>query len=217
MLNKPAGLAVHGGSGVSHGAIELLRAARTEDKSLELVHRLDRETSGCLLVAKRRSSLRRLHAQFRAGDVDKQYLALLLGQWTGGARSVNVPLTTDYRRGGERHVRADPAGKKSDTRFTPLRQFRDSVLCSVRIATGRTHQIRVHAAYIEHPVAGDRRYGAKDDPIVQHHGLKRLFLHAASLAFESAAMDRVIRVDCPLDEDLEGLLSRLAEDADQDE
>jgi 23S rRNA pseudouridine955/2504/2580 synthase len=217
VLNKPSGLAVHGGSGISHGAIELLRAARGKEQSLELVHRLDRETSGCLLIAKRRSSLRHLHALFRGGQVDKRYLALLVGPWAEGARSVKVPLTTDYRRGGERHVRVDAAGKKAVTHFTPLRRFPQSVLCSVRIETGRTHQIRVHAAYIDHPVAGDERYGATDDSIVQRYGLKRLFLHAASLAFASSAEDRLIRVDCPLDDELEALLARLAEDLRQDD
>jgi len=157
VLNKPSGLAVHGGSGISLGAIELLRAVRGPREHLELVHRLDRDTSGCLLVAKRASALRALHAQFRDGSIDKRYLALLLGRWPGRARSVDAPLITDERRGGERHVRVDAAGKSALTRFIPLERFAEAVLTEVHLTTGRTHQIRVHAASIGHPVAGDER------------------------------------------------------------
>ena len=211
VLDKPSGLAVHGGSGVSLGAIELLRAARGDSAMLELAHRLDRETSGCLLIAKRRSSLRWLHELFRSGQVDKRYTALLLGTLPEQGQVVETPLTTSHRRGGERHVHVDPAGKKAWTRFTPEQDFRDAVLTTVEIRTGRTHQIRVHAAHIGHPVAGDTRYGPANDPVVHRYGLKRLFLHAASINFESQRGDRIIRVDCPLDEDLQQLLHRLAE------
>ena len=217
VLNKPSGLAVHGGSGVTLGAIELLRATRGPHSNLELVHRLDRDTSGCLLIAKRAAALRALHAQFREGSVDKLYLALLLGRWTGPTtgpstsqrRTVDAPLVTDERRGGERHVRVDATGKEAITHFLPLEHFPDAVLADVQLGTGRTHQIRVHAAFIGHPVAGDERYGPADDPIVARQALKRLFLHARSLGFRSPGSNSPVRVEAPLGEDLTAPLNRL--------
>lgn len=209
VLNKPSGLAVHGGSGISLGAIELLRATRGPRANLELVHRLDRDTSGCLLIAKRAGALRALHAQFRDGTVDKRYLALLIGRWPGRARTVDAPLVTDDRRGGERHVRVDAAGKEAVTHFVPLERFADAVLAEVQLTTGRTHQIRVHAASIGHPVAGDERYGAADDPVVRSHGLRRLFLHARSLGFVGPGSGAPITVEAPLGEDLTGPLEHL--------
>lgn len=209
VLNKPSGLAVHGGSGISLGAIELLRATRGPRVSLELVHRLDRDTSGCLLIAKRPAALRALHAQFREGTVDKRYLALLIGRWPGRARTVDAPLVTYERRGGERHVRVDAAGKEAVTHFVPLERFPDAVLAEVHLTTGRTHQIRVHAASIGHPVAGDDRYGPADDPVVRDHGLQRLFLHSRSLGFQSPRTGEQITVEAPLGEDLTGPLERL--------
>ncbi|TFG87796.1 MAG: RluA family pseudouridine synthase [Chromatiales bacterium] len=209
VLNKPSGLAVHGGSGISLGAIELLRAIRGPHTQLELAHRLDRDTSGCLLIAKRRAALRALHAQFRDGTVDKRYLALLIGRWPGRARTVDAPLLTDERRGGERHVRVDATGKESITRFVPLERFPDAVLAEVLLTTGRTHQIRVHAASIGHPVAGDERYGLADDPMVSKQGLKRLFLHARSLAFLGPSNGKQISVEAPLGDDLTAPLDRL--------
>ena len=209
VLNKPSGLAVHGGSGVSLGAIELLRAIRGPRANLELVHRLDRDTSGALLIAKRAGALRALHAQFRDGTVDKRYLALLIGRWPGRARTVDAPLVTDERRGGERHVRVDAAGKEAITHFVPLERFPEAVLAEVHLTTGRTHQIRVHAASVGHPVAGDERYGSADDPIVRAHGLKRLFLHSRSLGFQSPRRGEPITVEAPLGEDLTAALERL--------
>jgi len=202
VLSKPSGLAVHGGSGISLGAIELLRAIRGPDAQLELAHRLDRDTSGCLLIAKRVASLRSLHAQFRDGAVDKRYLALLIGRWPGRARTVDAPLVTDERRGGARHVRVDAAGKDSVTRFVPLERFADAVLSEVHLTTGRTHQIRVHAASIGHPVAGDERYGVPEDPIVSQYGLKRLFLHARSLTFRGPGSGKEITVEASMGDDL---------------
>lgn len=209
ILNKPSGLAVHGGSGVSAGAIELLRAARGKNTDLGLVHRLDRDTSGCLLVAKRRPALRYLHGLFREGDVQKRYTALLLGSWKGGNRKIDAPLLTTRRRGGERHVSVDPSGKTALTRFIPERVCGPAQLTTVELGTGRTHQIRVHAAFMGHPVAGDERYGFGDDPVVANYGLRRLFLHASSLAFDSMDGERVIRADAPLDEHLVEVLARL--------
>ena len=210
VLDKPSGLAVHGGSGISFGAIELLRQLRGEDSFLELVHRLDRDTSGCLLVAKRRPALRNLHAQFREGEVQKIYQTLLLGHWRGGNQYVDAPLLTTNRKNGERHVRVDATGKAARTKFIPAQAFAAAQLTSVELDTGRTHQIRVHAAHLGHPVAGDTRYGPADDPIVSGYGLQRLFLHAASLAFESPKGDRVIRVESPLDAELMAVLEKLS-------
>jgi len=209
VLNKPTGLAVHGGSGISLGAIELLRAVRGPHSQLELVHRLDRDTSGCLLIAKRPAALRALHAQFREGTVDKRYLALLVGRWPGRARTVDAPLATDERRGGERHVRVDAAGKEARTHFVPLERFPNAVLAEVHLTTGRTHQIRVHAASIGHPVAGDERYGPADDPIVAGYGLTRLFLHARSLGFRSPGSGAAISIEAPLGAELTATLDRL--------
>lgn len=209
VLDKPAGLAVHGGSGVSLGAIELLRAARPGVDSLGLVHRLDRDTSGCLLVAKKSASLRRLQAQFRAGTVQKVYLALLVGRLRGETRTVDAPLHTSDRRGGERHVRVDPAGKPSVTRFDVEERMPGATLVRVTLLTGRTHQIRVHAAHIGLPLAGDERYGPAADPVAARCGLRRLFLHAASLSFDSPRDERVIRAESPLPADLEQALARL--------
>jgi 23S rRNA pseudouridine955/2504/2580 synthase len=209
ILNKPSGLAVHGGSGVSAGAIELLRAARERSGDYDLVHRLDRDTSGCLLISKRRAALRYLHGLFREGEVQKRYTALLIGSWRGGNQNVDEPLLTNRRRGGERHVSVDPAGKPAFTRFIPERVCGPAQLTTVDLGTGRTHQIRVHAASIGHPVAGDTRYGLSADPVVKDYGLGRLFLHAASLAFDSRDGERVIRVDAPLDDELQAVLGRL--------
>lgn len=209
VLDKPAGLAVHGGSGVSRGAIELLRAARPQARALGLVHRLDRDTSGCLLLAKRQSSLRKLQAQFREGTVEKTYLALLGGVLKGNERFVDAPLLTSERRGGERHVRVDPAGKPAQTRFAVEARYPVATLVRVSLLTGRTHQIRVHAASIGLPLVGDERYGPVPDPLARRIGLRRLFLHAAILAFDSPRDERVIRVESPLPEDLAEALGRL--------
>lgn len=210
VLNKPSGLAVHGGSGVSLGAIELLRSARPDCRYLELVHRLDRDTSGCLLVAKKRSSLRELHAEFRDGEVEKIYYALLTGRWKGGNREVALPLMTEHREGGERHVRTGADGKPAVTRFFPQRRYGDAVFMQVKLLTGRTHQIRVHAAAIGHPVAGDERYGSGNAPPA---GLRRLFLHAGSLGFRHPGSGESITVEAPLDADLQAVLARMDADA----
>lgn len=210
VLDKPSGLAVHGGSGINFGAIEMLRKLRSGPDKLELVHRLDRDTSGCLLVAKRRPALRRLHELFRNGEVQKCYTALLLGNWKGGNLIVDEPLLTTHRRNGERHVKVSADGKQARTRFVPEEACADTQLTSIELDTGRTHQIRVHAEHLGHPVAGDRRYGPADDPVVRDFGLERLFLHASTLVFESPKGDRVIRAESPLDAHLSAVLDRLA-------
>lgn len=210
-LNKPAGWAVHGGSGVSLGVIEALRAMRPKERYLELVHRLDRDTSGCLLVAKKPSALRALHAALREGDVDKRYLALLAGAWTGGERRVRLALEKNVLQSGERRVRVTSAGKSAESLFRPVQRFKDAVLAEVAIFTGRTHQIRVHAAHLGHPVLGDDKYGDRE---ANHHfralGLKRMFLHAASLSLAHPGTGVRLRVAAPLDPQLQELLQRLA-------
>lgn len=209
VLDKPAGLAVHGGSGISLGVIELLRALCGPGQYLELVHRLDRETSGCLLVAKRASALRNMHAQFRDGTVDKRYLALLVGRWPGRARTVDAPLATEHRRGGERHVRVDGGGKPAATHFVPLERFPAASLAEIQLKTGRTHQIRVHAASIGHPVAGDNRYGPPAEPVAAACGLRRLFLHARSLTLQHPRTGTPLTVEAPLPPDLLAVLETL--------
>ncbi len=213
ILDKPAGLAVHGGSGLSFGVIELLRAANPRSKCLELAHRLDRDTSGCLLIAKRRSSLRKLHQMFRDGKVDKTYLALLAGRWRGGRRVVDSPLYTQHRQGGERHVQVHKDGKSAMTQIEPQVRFDRATLVNAQLLTGRTHQIRVHAASVGHPVLGDRRYGGDDSFLEKKLGLTRLFLHAAVLNFESPSYDMRIAVESPLDDELKAVLKRLEGEA----
>lgn len=210
VLDKPAGLAVHGGSGISLGAIELLRAARPDCHYLELVHRLDRDTSGCLLVAKKRSALRNLHEQLREGRVEKEYLALLTGDWQGDVREVDFPLLVEHRQNGERHVRTGADGKAALTRFFPQERFANAVLCRVELLTGRTHQIRVHAAAIGHPVAGDTRYGSVG---AEHKiNVDRLFLHARMIAVVHPADSRTVKFESPLPEALTAILARLRQD-----
>lgn len=215
VLDKPAGLAVHGGSGISFGAIELLRAAMPQASCLELAHRLDRDTSGCLLIAKRRSSLRKLHQMFREGQVGKTYIALLAGHWNGGPRTVDLALHTEHRQGGERHVRVDKDGKSATTQFEPQVRFDQATLVNAQLLTGRTHQIRVHAASIGHHVLGDRRYGSEDYALEKQLGLERLFLHATALNFKSPSGEMHITVESPLDDELQTVLARLEGDAEK--
>ena len=185
VLNKPAGIAVHGGSGISFGIIEALRAARP-DEELELVHRLDRDTSGCLLVARKASALRVLHALMRDGQVEKGYLALVQGQWDLGKKRIDVPLRTDLRVGGERTVRVGAGGKEAVSTFAPVQFFGNKgTLVEVDLDTGRTHQIRVHAAHVGHPVAGDEKYGDEEfNQRMKAKGLNRMFLHSHRISFD---------------------------------
>ncbi len=210
VINKPAGMAVHGGSGVSFGVIEALRNLWPEQRILELVHRLDRDTSGCLLVAKKRSALRLLHTALREGAVEKHYLALLAGRWSGGERRVRLALEKNVLQSGERRVRAAEAGKPAETLFKPLQVFKDATLVDVSIMTGRTHQIRVHAAHLKHPVAGDDKYGDRQaNRSFRSLGLKRMFLHARSLGFTHPLTGEALRVNAPLDDNLKSVLELL--------
>lgn len=211
-LDKPSGVASHGGSGISFGAIETLRALRP-GQTLELAHRLDRDTSGLLVVAKKRSVLAELQALMRRpGGMRKRYLTLLVGRLPDGTLSVDAPLHMGLRQGGERHVQVDPDGKPSLSHFRVLERRGGHSYCEVRIDTGRTHQIRVHARHIGHPVAGDDKYG---DPEANRRlrdraGLRRLFLHAASLEFALDEGRAAYTINAPLAPELAEVLDRLA-------
>jgi 23S rRNA pseudouridine955/2504/2580 synthase len=210
IVNKPAGVAVHGGSGMSFGVIEALRASRPRE-TLELVHRLDRDTSGCLAVARDRSTLVALHALIRAGGMHKTYLALVAGSWQLGTKRIDAPLATDNRQHGERHVRVAPAGKDSVSVFKPVQFFGSlATLMEVDIPTGRTHQIRVHASFAGHSLLGDDKYGDRGrNADLKSHGLKRTFLHAQSLAFEWPGSGVPFHVSAPLPEELSAVLDAI--------
>lgn len=210
VIDKPAGVAVHGGSGLSFGVIEVLRALRPED-SLELVHRLDRDTSGCLLVARKASALRVMHALLREGLFEKRYLTLLKGHWPHGRTRIDVPLRTDMRVSGERTVQAHASGKAALSDFRPLQFFgKRATLMEVGLLTGRTHQIRVHAAHAGHPVAGDEKYGDADfNTELGALGLARMFLHAHSVSFEWP-QGGAFSASAPLPADLAAIVDRLS-------
>jgi len=211
VLDKPSGIAVHGGSGLSRGVIEALRAARPDAPYLELVHRLDRETSGCLLIAKRRSTLRALHELLREGRVEKRYLALVKGRWELGQVRLDDRLRKSVR-GGERMVTVDESGKAATSIFRPVEIGAAASLLEVRIMTGRTHQIRVQAAEAGHPLAGDDRYGDRDyNRRMKGLGLNRLFLHAASIGWEDPKSGEWRLYSTPLPEELAEVVSRLDE------
>jgi 23S rRNA pseudouridine955/2504/2580 synthase len=208
VVDKPSGLAVHGGSGLQFGLIETLRAMRPEDRFLELVHRLDRETSGLLLIARRPAALRALHELLRReGGIRKHYLALVLGRWPRHLRSVEAPLRRSERASGERIVRVARDGKPSVTEFRVQRATPGVSLVEAYPLTGRTHQIRVHAQHAGHPVLGDEKYGNESAAArTGSLGLRRLFLHAAGLSFRLG--DRQYHLEAPLDAELQAVLER---------
>ena len=210
-LDKPSGIAAHGGSGVTFGAIELLRALRP-GASLELVHRLDRDTSGILVIAKKRSALLELQTLLREGGVGKRYLALLVGKLAKSGFTVDVPLEKSALQGGERMVRVGEGGKASVSHFRLVERRGGHSLAEVAIDTGRTHQIRVHAAHLGHPVAGDDKYGDREanKRLREQAGLRRLFLHAAAMEFSLEQGRRPYLLSAPLPADLAGVLDRLA-------
>ncbi|WP_032855656.1 23S rRNA pseudouridine(955/2504/2580) synthase RluC [Pasteurella dagmatis] len=212
VLNKPSGIAVHGGSGLNFGVIEALRALRPEARFLELVHRLDRDTSGILLVAKKRSALRNLHEQLREKTVQKDYLALVRGQWQSHCKVVKAPLLKNELSSGERIVRVSEQGKPSETRFSIEERYENATLVKASPVTGRTHQIRVHTQYAGHPIAFDDKYGDKQfDEQMSEIGLKRLFLHAFSIRFEHPKSGETLRINAPLDDEMKGILKKLRE------
>lgn len=201
VMNKPSGLAVHGGSGLSFGMIEGLRSLRPQEKFLELVHRLDRDTSGCILIAKKRSALRHLHEQLREGKMDKRYNALVEGQWPANRFKVKAPLLKNVLQSGERIVNVHDAGKPSETRYRILEQFDGATLVEASPITGRTHQIRVHSLHAGHPIACDPKYGSTAfDALAKKKGLNRLFLHAASLRILHPKTDEPMTFKAPLDD-----------------
>ncbi len=210
VVDKPSGMAVHGGSGVSLGLIEALRGLRPQARFLELAHRLDRETSGCLLVAKRRPALLALHAGLRGGTIDKRYLALVQGCFGPEPVQVRARLHKYELRSGERVVEVAPGGKEATTHFAPRQRFADCTLVEIRLLTGRTHQARVHAAHAGHPIAGDPKYGAREfDRRMRRLGLGRLFLHASQLGFEHPISGERLLVKSRLPSDLRAILERL--------
>ncbi len=210
VMNKPSGTAVHGGSGLSFGVIEGLRALRPDARFLELVHRLDRDTSGILLVAKKRSALRSLHEQLREKGMQKDYLALVRGQWPSHLKAVQAPLLKNILQSGERVVRVSSEGKPSETRFKVEERYEQATLVKASPITGRTHQIRVHTLHAGHPIAFDDRYGEREfDRQLAETGLNRLFLHAAALRFTHPHTGEVMRVEAPLDEKLKRCLMLL--------
>ncbi len=213
-INKPSGMAAHGGSGISFGVIETLRALRPNE-TFELVHRLDRDTSGVLVIAKKRSALLELSALLREGEDEeapnKKYLSLLIGKMPSGTMTVDMPLQRSVLQGGERMVRVHPEGKPSVSHFKLLERRGGHSFCEVTIETGRTHQIRVHAAHLGHPVAGDEKYGNRESnkKLAEQVGLKRLFLHAASMEFALDSGATPYLLNAPLADDLSAVLDRL--------
>ncbi|BBN81901.1 pseudouridine synthase [Pseudoalteromonas sp. A25] len=214
VINKPSGMAVHGGSGLSYGLIEALRVLRPDEKSLELVHRLDRDTSGCLLISKRRSILKGLHEQLREKTMEKNYWALVSGEWAAKVKNVTEPLRKNTLQSGERVVRVDEEqGKPSHTRFRVLERFSDCTLVQASPVTGRTHQIRVHTQCKGHPIACDDKYGDQVfDAKMRSRGLSRLFLHAHDLRFFHPKNETTMYVEAPLDKALKNCLKTLREE-----
>ena len=226
VINKPSGLAVHGGSGISYGLIEYLRQMHPQQRFLELVHRLDKETSGCVMVAKKRSALRHLQEQLRSGKITKIYRALVAGSWPRQCRSIDQPLVKNQLIGGERIVKPAqvnlPGAKPSLTAYKVIKLYRHASLIEAKPITGRTHQIRVHCQFAGHPIIGDAKYGdAAVNKKFRSIGLKRLFLHAFRLEFtlpgstgtatagDSHAGDDKIIVEAPLDDDLTAICKQL--------
>jgi len=217
VLNKPSGIAVHGGSGLNYGVIEALRKLRPDAPYLELVHRLDRETSGILVIAKKRSVLRELHSLLRGegGGMEKRYLALVRGCWQDGERRVDAPLLKNTLRSGERVVKVSPEGKAALSLFRPVAIYeqigdRGASLVEIDLKTGRTHQIRVHAAYIDFPIAGDEKYGdAEFNRLLKEKGLQRLFLHAKSIEFSLSGGDQKYQFTAPMGDELKNVLEQL--------
>ena len=213
VLNKPSGVAVHGGSGLSFGVIEALRSLRPDARFLELVHRLDRDTSGILLVAKKRSALRHLHEQLRNKTIQKEYLALVRGQWQSHCKVINAPLNKNELASGERIVRVSEQGKPSETRFSVEERYgQEATLIKAMPVTGRTHQIRVHTQYAGHPIALDSKYGDQTfDQKMQTFGLNRLFLHAYAIRFEHPKSGETLRLSAELDAEMKTVLRKLRE------
>ena len=208
VINKPTGLAVHGGSGVRLGLIESLRSLFPNARYLELAHRLDRDTSGLVLVAKNSITLRWLHDQLRSNSMDKRYLALVAGKWPAYQKSVSAPLSKRHKPSGERIVKVASEGKAAKTEMQVLERFPSATLIEAKPISGRTHQIRVHTQHVGHPILGDSKYqNDQSQAVSAAAGLKRLFLHAKAIAFDLGGQR--YELECPLDAELESVLSRL--------
>jgi 23S rRNA pseudouridine955/2504/2580 synthase len=212
VVDKPSGVAVHGGSGVSSGVIEQLRGERPETRFLELVHRLDRDTSGILLLAKKRSALTELHRQLRQGEVEKVYLTLAKGRWADAKRTVKLPLHKYVAGSGERRVRVEEEGRAAHTVFRLKHSYTDLSLLEAELKTGRTHQIRVHLAHLGYPIAGDDKYGDFDlNKALARRGLKRMFLHASRLTLVHPLTKEPATYAAPLPRELSEFLDQLAQ------
>lgn len=214
LLNKPSGMAVHGGSGLSFGVIEAFRSLRPREKFLELVHRLDRDTSGCLLIAKRRSYLTDFHQQLRTKSMRKEYLALVVGDWDNQCNRVTAPLKKNQPKSGERFVTVDKEGKPSETRFKCLKRFNGEFsLVKAMPMTGRTHQIRIHAQYAGSPLLGDSKYSDTDlhRELLKSFGIKTFFLHAQKLTFTTPDSDTPQSFEAPLPAQMERVLEQLSQ------
>jgi len=209
VINKPSGLAVHGGSGLNYGLIEAMRQMRPQAKYLELVHRLDRDTSGCTMIAKKANVLKQIHIKLRGDGVDKRYIAMVEGKWPKHCTRVEAPLAKNTLQSGERMVRVQAGGKASVTEFRIIKKFNSCTLVEAKPITGRTHQIRVHAKHAGHPILGDEKYGTKEaNKEARRRGLKRLFLHAKSLSLNYPE-DLLFNIESPLDTGLSNLLDIL--------
>ena len=210
VLNKPSGIAVHGGSGISQGVIEILRSLRPPPAYLELVHRLDRETSGCLMIAKKRSVLRQIQQLQQQHHISKRYMAMVHGTWPEQKVRVEAPLCKNTLQNGERIVKVDPNGKIAKTQFRVQQHIGDNQLVEARIETGRTHQIRVHAAHLGTPILGDEKYGnTQHNRAMRQQGLKRLFLHAWQLRFRWPNEQGQHHFTAPLPAELVEVVDRL--------
>jgi 23S rRNA pseudouridine955/2504/2580 synthase len=210
IINKPSGIPVHGGSQVKLGLVEALRYMYPKLPHLELAHRLDSDTSGCLILAKKRGILKEMHDLFRQGKINKIYWALTKGHWKPNELKVEVSLKKNQLSGGERIVRVDNTGKPSITIFRPLEIYKEAMLVEATLLTGRTHQIRVHSQYRKHQIAGDEKYGDREfNQQMRQIGLKRLFLHASIVEFNLPSTNQHIKINAPLDKELEECLTLL--------
>jgi 23S rRNA pseudouridine955/2504/2580 synthase len=210
-IDKPSGIAVHGGSGIAHGVIESLRAMRRDARFLELVHRLDRDTSGVLLVAKKRSALTALHEMLRSRDMDKRYQVAVKGRFRNELQRVRAALAEHRTREGEKRVSVSERGQEAETVFRRLSRGAEASLLEAELLTGRTHQIRVHLAHLGHPVLGDAKYGDFElNKRLRREGLKRMFLHAAKLAFDHPVSGERLEIASPLPRDLAAYAERAA-------
>ena len=221
VINKPSGVAVHGGSGISFGLIEILRAMRPLAKRIELVHRLDKDTSGCILIAKKAMVLRDLHAQIREDKMIKEYLTLLSNHWPKSKHKIDLPLLKNTLQSGERVVKVDPTGKQSISFFKVADSYLNADLVTVRLKTGRTHQIRVHALSQGCPIVGDDKYGDKTvNKNFKKYGIKRLALHAQFLSFRHPNIeneqDSWMKMEAPLHDDFKTAIKNLKNEIDNE-